>query len=745
MRKRSAALVLAVLLTLTGISSISVYADDGSQDPVSSEAVVTTEDGAAEEMPADEDAVVADEEEIVAEESEEEPVEATAVEESADESAAQELSEQEAPAVRDQKEEPVAEAAAGEGEEEPAKEGWNESGDMYYTDKAANDSYYTSADGLVQIGDSKHLFDGSGKLVKGPKSVTVSGKKYYVNAQGAVITKPGWIFVSGKKTYYARKDGSLYVNQKVKIDDYNRYFDDEGKLVVGPAIISYDGAKHYVNENGVVRTAKGVVTVGNKKYYLEPGGTVATSKWILKNGKKLYYAKSSGVLYVDKKVKLGRYSRIFGSDGKLVTGPTVVKHNGKKYYVNENGVVRTTAGIVTFENSKGKTVKYYVKKNGTVRTVRGILTWKEKGGKTHKYYVKKGGQIRTVSGFVTYKDNKYYVRSGGNGWLLTSTKKSIHGSKYIFAASGKVKKGIVKYKGDYYYCYVGTGKVCTRPGMYQTQDKKDHFYVKSSSGKLATSEVITVDGTKYVFKKNARRASGIVMVKGNYYLCSTKHHGAVRTEAGKFKYKGKWYYAKEGGVLYRNAFIVNEEVVYHASSKAYLNTSAFKSKTTSGKKITLHPNSSTARIPFDEYSDLFPYPAAPSATEPCVLVDISDQTLYYYENGRLKFKTPVVTGKIYGVKYHGTPTGLFHVQFKQTNTYLEGLEDDGKTKYKSYVNYWMPFTGNGYGLHDATWRDAFGGTIYQYSGSHGCVNLPYSYAQKLYAGIRPGSIVKIQQ
>ena len=43
----------------------------------------------------------------------------------------------------------------------------------------------------------------------------------------------------------------------------------------------------------------------------------------------------------------------------------------------------------------------------------------------------------------------------------------------------------------------------------------------------------------------------------------------------------------------------------------------------------------------------------------------------------------------------------------------------------------MPFH-NGQGLHDATWRGAFGGNIYTYGGSHGCVNLPLDIAAQLY-------------
>ena len=52
----------------------------------------------------------------------------------------------------------------------------------------------------------------------------------------------------------------------------------------------------------------------------------------------------------------------------------------------------------------------------------------------------------------------------------------------------------------------------------------------------------------------------------------------------------------------------------------------------------------------------------------------------------------------------------------------------------------MPFNG-GEGLHDANWRWEFGGEIYQWSGSHGCVNLPYYLAEVIYNNMDIGTPV----
>ena len=47
------------------------------------------------------------------------------------------------------------------------------------------------------------------------------------------------------------------------------------------------------------------------------------------------------------------------------------------------------------------------------------------------------------------------------------------------------------------------------------------------------------------------------------------------------------------------------------------------------------------------------------------------------------------------------------------------------------VDYFVAFNGN-IGMHDAYWRDEFGGNIYTWGGSHGCVNLPHDLAEIIY-------------
>ena len=117
-------------------------------------------------------------------------------------------------------------------------------------------------------------------------------------------------------------------------------------------------------------------------------------------------------------------------------------------------------------------------------------------------------------------------------------------------------------------------------------------------------------------------------------------------------------------------------------------------------------------------------------------VDFGAQHVYMYENGALTWDAPCVTGNV--SKNYTTPEGIYSLTYKQTDRVLRGTKRaDGTYEYESHVDYWMPFNG-GIGFHDASWRSKFGGTIYQYSGSHGCINLPVDKAKLLYEKVYKG-------
>lgn len=106
-----------------------------------------------------------------------------------------------------------------------------------------------------------------------------------------------------------------------------------------------------------------------------------------------------------------------------------------------------------------------------------------------------------------------------------------------------------------------------------------------------------------------------------------------------------------------------------------------------------------------------------------ILISIDDQHVWVYFDGELWNESDVVTGR---QNVHDTPTGVFYITECINGKYLRGAD------YKTWVNKWMRLTNSGIGLHDATWRSSFGGNIYTYNGSHGCINLPKKFAYDLY-------------
>lgn len=137
-------------------------------------------------------------------------------------------------------------------------------------------------------------------------------------------------------------------------------------------------------------------------------------------------------------------------------------------------------------------------------------------------------------------------------------------------------------------------------------------------------------------------------------------------------------------------------------------------------------------------------------------IDVNLTTQYarlYDENGNVLWRSYIVSGNT--AMGHGTPTGEFEINSMETGVVLSGLNDgvvleEGEEPkpedyYNSYVNYWMCFIGNDYGLHDATWRwdSEFGGDTYTYNGSHGCINLPYEQAEQLYNLVHVGDKVVV--
>ncbi len=114
-------------------------------------------------------------------------------------------------------------------------------------------------------------------------------------------------------------------------------------------------------------------------------------------------------------------------------------------------------------------------------------------------------------------------------------------------------------------------------------------------------------------------------------------------------------------------------------------------------------------------------------------VDISAQHVWYYKDGALVMESDCVTGTETDPS-RTTPRGIFQIWSHESPRKLGTYAVQG---YETWVDYWMPVNYGGIGLHDMG-RSAFGGDIYMYNGSHGCINLPHSFAESLFYATENG-------
>lgn len=117
-----------------------------------------------------------------------------------------------------------------------------------------------------------------------------------------------------------------------------------------------------------------------------------------------------------------------------------------------------------------------------------------------------------------------------------------------------------------------------------------------------------------------------------------------------------------------------------------------------------------------------------------VEIDLTKQHLWYYENGKLEFECDIVSGQTTSAARTTLP-GVYKVWYKAKNYTMKGSNSDGE-EWKSKCSYWNRVAIVGIGLHDSQWRgSAFGGSIYKYNGSHGCINMPLNGAKYIYDNV----------
>ena len=123
-------------------------------------------------------------------------------------------------------------------------------------------------------------------------------------------------------------------------------------------------------------------------------------------------------------------------------------------------------------------------------------------------------------------------------------------------------------------------------------------------------------------------------------------------------------------------------------------------------------------------------------------IDLTEQHARCYgDQGVLLWESDIVSGTPDGT--HNTPVGAYMFTSKEHNMRLLGPLVEGTPEWDREVAVWFGVVGDSVGLHSAQWRadSAYGGDIYTYNGSHGCINIPEYKANELWDLIEIGDPV----
>ena len=432
--------------------------------------------------------------------------------------------------------------------------------------------------------------------------------------------------------------------------------------------------------NNVEPGTASVIVKGVGKYTGEK--TVGFTIFItgwVNEGEDWYYYNDNGDMVTDGWAKDGSYWCWLDSSGKRVYDQWIT-YRGESYYIKADGYMAASQ----WEKYSRKWV------------------WLEANGKMAR------------SQWVNYKGDYYYLKDDGfmavNEWAKSGTR------WYWMDEAGKmVRNKWIKYSGNWYYM-LSDGHMATNKWI---EDRKGWYWV-DGNGKMVKSKWIKHSNHWYWLKSDGLMATN-----------------------GWVKDDGSWYWVDGNGKMVKSKWITYSGNSYYMKSNGKMATSEWQK--TGGYWYWLNASGAMSKDRWQKIKDCW-YNFNSSGqlkTAPYVFVSISEQMLYYCNNGSMVLSTSVVTGNLYPVN-HSTPKGTFYINGKATDMHLKGLEDDGVTEYDSFVRYWMPFIGGEFGLHDADWRWYFGGDIYKYNGSHGCVNMPVDAARRLFSMITVGTMVHIQ-
>lgn len=443
--------------------------------------------------------------------------------------------------------------------------GWQELNDAWYYFDPANTYALT---GWKKLGNQWYYFSQlDGKMLTGWQKV--DGKQQYFNQSGVwqpsatpSSTTGTWKKDSDKNWTFTKSNGQLAKEEILTIDGKRYAFDYHGHLVTNDY---YDG------------------------YYADQNGEIGFSRWNKDLNGNYTYSQADGSFVYDNIVTINGHKYAFDGQGFMIANGTY-----SNYYFGADGVAKTNSWILLKDDDSNQNW-LYAKADGTlaeqeVLTINGkkyyfdrdnyLATNTKVSDHGNAYYVTTNGQVATNQ-WISYTTNDdegtttHWMYAKADGTLANDEVVSIDGKKYFFDSDNEMRNTT---DSDGIYVFNKDGSIVTNRWVSFSDDDNADKYVKAD-GTYAKNEVLTIDGSKYIFDNDGHLiTSTTVTVGSNLYYVNAD--GVVQDTPNKWisytdsdsnsKY---WLYTKSNGALAIGETVKIGSTKYIFDSNGYLTLS----------------------------------------------------------------------------------------------------------------------------------------------------------------------------
>lgn len=282
------------------------------------------------------------------------------------------------------------------------------------------DSGKAAEEGLRTINGQKYYFESS-QMQTGWHEV--NGKNYYFKDSGAMAT--GWEYIeplngdddgwSEPEWYYFSSSGQMSVSREQKIDGETYVFDDQGRMLTG----WIDNDTYTSSKFGDVSGATDLryhsedgTGANGWKYLSSPDNT--EDGWYYFYGGRAYNTEYKGRKLNDEYAlaSISNKTYCFRRDGRMYTG-LLELDDGRKFYFDENGVMKTGRVVVNDENHDNEV--FYFTSSGSLGS--------------------KGDGVTGVKNGYLYDDGALVHAEEGTKYQIVE----VDGARYMVNEDGKVK------------------------------------------------------------------------------------------------------------------------------------------------------------------------------------------------------------------------------------------------------------------------------------------------------------------